>query len=98
MPLDIQPPIIDCPPNITIVPSDWKNCTVINFHKDQPLIYDNSGSARYRISGEPDNDTFCDGHTQLMYEAYDRTGNTKKCERAVHVIGEEVKLFLNISV
>lgn len=94
LPLDIQGPTIDCPPNLTIVPNDWKNCTVINIRKDKPKAYDNSGSTpRHRIFGEPENDIFCVGHTHLTYEAYDMTGNTKRCEREIHVIGKKVNCF-----
>jgi len=88
--LDIQAPVITCPDDIVVESdSDVDNCsTVVDYDRDVPDIYDNSGNASYRITGEPANKTFCLGQALLTYEAFDKTGNRDTCRRVIIVKGQ----------
>ncbi|XP_070562681.1 insulin-like growth factor 1 receptor isoform X2 [Ptychodera flava] len=79
---DVQPPSVECPPNITLEASDTSAAVNVNW----PVIKssDNDGLPKV-LSNFQSGDTFYSGTTIVTYQAVDRSNNSVFCSFAVHI-------------
>jgi hypothetical protein len=81
---DNIPPVITCPPGITILGGPGDEPVLVNYN--EPIVSDNcDGVSFMQTAGLPSGSLFPLGTTINVFEATDLAGNTTTCAFAVHV-------------
>lgn len=82
--IDNQPPVLNCPPNMTVVGSITDGGTVVDW--SIPVPTDNCpGVSLVQVAGLPSGSFFPCGTTTIVYQARDESGNAKTCNFTVTV-------------
>lgn len=87
---DTEPPIIECPDDITVMNELGKNGSIVNY--PPPTVSDNCAVAS-SVCSPPSGSFFPTGTTTVICTATDTVGNTSTCSFTVTVIADPCRVL-----
>lgn len=87
---NVEPPVIDCPEDITVLNDPGTNGAIVNF--PDPIVSDNFPNVT-SVCTPPSGSFFPPGNTTVTCTATDAAGNTSTCSFNVRVIVDPCRFF-----